>query len=302
MKATLKKEQRKAYGYALLAVLFWSTISSAFKITLRYVAFDELLFWATLTGTVALIIVKQAGKHHFKKSDFTGKALRSSALMGFINPFLYYLVLIKAYSLLEAQEAASLNYVWPLFLVLFSMLFLGQKIKGVGIIALFISFGGILIIIMRGDFSAIHFSNGWGVTLALISALFWASYWILNMKDARDDVSKIGMNLLFGLVYIGVYYFFVHGGFTLPDTKGLIGSAYIGLFEMSITFVVWLRALTYSEDTAKVSNLIFLSPFFALFWIRSTVGEAIRLSTVVGLLFIITGIVLQQLSTWKQKR
>ena len=33
---------------------------------------------------------------------------------GFLNPFLYYIILFKAYSLLPAQEALSLNYTWPL--------------------------------------------------------------------------------------------------------------------------------------------------------------------------------------------
>jgi len=44
------QNQRKAYFLALLAVLFWSTISSAFKITLRYLNFDNLLFWSVLSG------------------------------------------------------------------------------------------------------------------------------------------------------------------------------------------------------------------------------------------------------------
>ena len=34
--------------------------------------------------------------------------------MGLFNPFLYYLVLFKAYDLLEAQEAGTLNYIWPI--------------------------------------------------------------------------------------------------------------------------------------------------------------------------------------------
>ena len=300
MKATNKSNQQKAYGYALLTVLFWSTVSSAFKITLRYISFDELLLWATLTGTFALLSINLMGKHRLKKSDFSKKSLCSSALMGFINPFLYYLVLIKAYSLLEAQEAASLNYVWPLFLVLFSIIFLGQKIKSIGIIAMIISFFGVFVIVSHGNFSSFHFSNSWGVVLALSSALLWASYWILNMKDQRNDVSKIGMNLLFGFVYIVLYQFIVHGGIAIPDIRGLLGSVYIGLFEMSITFVIWLKALTLSEDTAKVSNLIFLSPFLALFWISNTVGETIRLSTAGGMVLIVAGIILQQFTAWKR--
>jgi drug/metabolite transporter (DMT)-like permease len=75
---------------------------------------------------------------------------------------------------------------------------------------------------------------------------------------------------------------------------GLAGAIYIGLFEMGITFVLWLYALKYSSTTAKVSNLIYLSPFISLIIIHFAVGETILPSTVAGLLMIISGIILQQ--------
>ncbi len=285
--------QKKAYLFALLAVLFWSTMSSAFKITLRFISFDELLFWSALTGMILLGIYKLFVRG-FEKTDFNAKALMSSAVMGAFNPFLYYLVLFKAYSLLEAQVAVSLNYVWPIVLVLFSILFLKQKISLKAIISLFVSFMGIVIIITGGNMKSLHIDSFTGVLLALFSAVFWASYWILNMKDKRDDISKIWLNLFFGLLYIFLYLLFTRKTFLFPDVRGFIGSVYIGIFEMSLTFVIWLKALNNSSDTAKVSNIIFLSPFIALFWINNAVGETIRLSTFAGLFFIVAGIVMQQ--------
>ena len=81
---------------------------------------------------------------------------------------------------------------------------------------------------------------------------------------------------------------------TLPTGYALIGSIYIGMFEMSITFVVWLSALKNSDNTAKVSNIIFLSPFIALMIINFTVGESIKHSTILGLIFIVIGILAQK--------
>jgi len=63
---------------------------------------------------------------------------------------------------------------------------------------------------------------------------------------------------------------------------------------MGITFVVWLKALKLSENTAKVSNLIFLSPFMSLIFIHYIVGEEMLFSTVIGLSLIIAGIVMQR--------
>ncbi len=290
--------QRKAYIFALLAVLFWSTISSAFKITLRYLDVDNLLFWAVLSGIVVLTILNLTGKHPVRFRRITLKAWLSSALMGFFNPFLYYLILIKAYQLLEAQEAGTLNYIWPIVLVLFSVIFLGQKIKFRAVAAIFISFFGILIISTAGHPFSLRFTHPLGVSLAVGSALFWAAYWILNMKDGREETGMILLNMLFGLFYLVVYFIVLGKWPVIPSTAGLLGSIYIGIFEMSLTFVIWLKALNYSANTAKVSNLIYLSPFLGLFWIRQTVGEIIHFYILVGLAFIVGGIVLQQ---WQRK-
>ena len=124
-------------------------------------------------------------------------------------------------------------------------------------------------------------------------------YWIINLKDDREEVGKIMLNLAFGSFYILIY-LLVFKNIRLPSWQGLVGAAYIGLFEMSITFVIWLRALQFSVNTAKVSNLIYLSPFIALFWIRLAVGEHIYPATVAGLAIVVAGIIMQQM-TGKEK-
>ena len=295
------KNQKKAYLFALLAVVFWSTMSSAFKITLRYIAFDQMLFWASLAGVITLLIINQAGSKRVKIRELTLSDWISSAVMGLFNPFLYYLILFKAYDLLEAQVAGTLNYAWPVVLVLMSIPLLKQKISAMSIVAILISFFGLAVISLQGNYQELKILNPLGVFLALISAVFWATYWILNMKDKREETGKILLNLFFGLIYIFIYLMFT-GGIRLPSAEALTGTVYIGLFEMSITFVIWLKALQLSENTARVSNLIYLSPFIALFIIRLAVGEKIHLTTIIGLIFIVAGIILQQMIANRQMK
>ena len=278
---------------ALLAVLSWSTISSAFKITLRYVTVDALIFWSVAFGIVVLTLINQLGKTPLRLNNISKKDFLSSAIMGLFNPFLYYLLLIKAYSLLEAQEAGTLNYIWPIVLVLLSIPFLNQKIKVKGLVAIFISFFGIIVISTHGNPFSMKFTSPLGVALAVGSAVLWAAYWILNMIDSREETGKILLNMIFGLIYLFIW-FLIQGHFpAIPSPEGFLGTLYIGIFEMSITFVIWLKALNYSTNTAKVSNLIYLSPFLGLFWINQTVGETIHWYVIVGLAFIIGGIVIQ---------
>lgn len=287
------KNQQKAYTFALITVLLWSTMSTAFKLSLSYLSFDQLLFRAVCFALISVgiwLIISKKLKFLFQISRTD---IIRSAILGFLNPFAYYLVLFKAYELLQAQEAGVLNYTWPLVLVILSAIFLHQKISWISFAAILLSFFGLIIISTKGDIAGLRFTNPLGVLLAVGSSFLWASYWIINLKDHREEISKIFLNLIFGSIYILVY-MLLGPGIQFGSKEGWLGAAYIGTLEMGITFVLWLLALQYSHSTAKVSNLIFLSPFIALFFIRIFVGEQILLSTISGLIFIIAGIALQQ--------
>jgi drug/metabolite transporter (DMT)-like permease len=295
------KAQKKAYFFAFAAIACWSTIGSAFKLSLRYLDPQGLLFISSLVACLALFIILMVQGNVGLLCNLTFKEVLLSAFLGMLNPFLYYSVLLKAYDLLQAQEAGTLNYIWPLALVVLSIPMLRQKISFASIAAIMISFVGIIVISSRGfvigDSGAPShpdaFKHTLGVTLAIGSAILWALYWIFNVKDQREAVSKLFLNFFFGFIYTLIA-IVVSGKFHLPGWQGICGGIYIGLFEMGITFVLWLNAMKYSATTAKVSYLIYLSPFISLIIIHFTIGETIMLSTLIGLMLIISGIILQQ--------
>jgi drug/metabolite transporter (DMT)-like permease len=258
------------------------------------------LLIATFTAFIFLgIVVLFKGKLGILRK-ITSKQLLNSALMGLFNPFMYYLVLFEAYNRIPAQEGVALNYIWPVMLVVFSILFLKQHINLLSVIAIIISFAGTVVIAMHGDFTEFRFSDTTGVILAISSALFWASFWIINMKDPREAIVKMFVNFGFGAVYILGWNLFRHN-IIIPPINGMIGAIYIGIFEMGLTFVLWLTALKLSTNTARVSNLVFISPFISLMLVSFFVGEKILPSTVIGLAIIVSGILIQQYSQWKEK-
>jgi drug/metabolite transporter (DMT)-like permease len=287
------QKQKEAYIYASIAVFFWSTVASVFKISLRYFDVLQLLFYSTLTSVIVLFIVLC-----FQKKLSLLKALRkrdyvSSMILGFLNPFIYYIVLFKAYSLLPAQEAQPLNFTWSIMLVLLSIPLLRQSINIGSLLGILISYFGAFIIATRGDVSGFHFTNPAGVLLALGSALIWALFWIYNIRDKRDEVVKLFLNFSFGLIFISITVASSLSSTFTPNGFGIAGSVYVGIFEMGITFAIWLKALKLSRTTAQVSNLIYLAPFLSLVLIHYFVGETIFISSVIGLTFIVAGILIQ---------
>ena len=287
------EKQKQAYTYAIVAVLFWSTVASAFKVSLRHLDFLQLLFFASIVSIVILFLLLLIQNKLNLFREYSGKDYLRSAMLGFLNPFLYYVVLFKAYSLLPAQEAQPLNYTWSIMLVLLSIPLLKQKIRSASILAIFISYFGVFVISTRGNILGFTFTNLNGVLLALGSAVIWALFWIYNIKDKRDEVAKLFLNFSFGFVFILIA-MLLSSRMRIPAMVGLLGATYVGLFEMGITFVLWLKALKLSRTTAQVSNLIYLSPFVSLVLIHFVVGEKILPSTIIGLIFIVAGIIMQQ--------
>jgi len=287
-------QQKRAYIYALVAVLSWSTVASAFKISLRYVDVLPLLFYASIVSTITFFLYLLLSKKLILLQSLSQKDYLHSALLGFLNPFFYYLILLKAYDILRAQEALTINWIWPITLVLLSIAWLKQRIKLRSFIAIMVSFWGVLIIATGGDILGFKFGRPSGVLLALGSTVIWALFWIYNVKDKCDAAIRLFLNFMFGSVFVFVA-MLLFTKIEIPNRKGILGAVYVGLFEMGITFLVWLRALKLSKTTAHVVNLIYLVPFLSLILLSFVGIEKILLSTITGLVFIIGGIVLQKL-------
>ncbi|MGA1821095.1 MAG: DMT family transporter [Thermoplasmatota archaeon] len=291
-------KQRKAYLFGITAVLIWATVATAFKITLDHMSVLLMLVFSTLTSTLVLFFFIIIRGDLGKLLRFDRREILHSAFLGFMNPFLYYLVLFGAYSRLPAQEAQPLNYTWPIILTLMSIAFLGQKISKMSIAAVSVSFLGVVLISARGIF----FEGGMdlpGIALALFSAVIWSSYWILNIRNRRDPAVKLSMNFLFGSIYV-LAAGLIFADLSFPGIDGVLASVYVGSFEMGITFILWLAALKMSRDTARISNLIYLSPFLSLVLINLVIGESIFITTILGLSLIVAGIVIQRWSSGRR--
>ena len=290
--------EQKATLFGLSAVILWSTVATAFKLSLRVLNPTELLLYSGTFSTLVLgvLLLAQGKLNLILKSQPREYLL--SLLLGILNPFLYYLVLFKAYALLPAQQAQPLNYTWAITLALLAVPLLKQKIGLHTWLALLISYCGVVVISTEGHPFSLHFTDPLGVFLALASTIIWSLYWIFNTRDQRDPVVALFLNFLCSFPFM-VGYYLLTCDLRMPPLAGLLGAAYIGTFEMGACFVLWLLALKLTTNAARISNLIFLSPFLSLVLIHLLVGEEILPATFVGLVLIIAGQLCQRLGAKK---
>lgn len=287
------KDQRRAMLFGLGAVLLWSTVATAFKLTLGYYTPLQMLLMACLTSVAVMAILLAVQGQLSGVFRLSRRQYLQSVLMGLINPCLYYLLLFGAFDRLPAQEAQPINYTWALVLAYLSVPFLGHSLRLTDILAGLVCYGGVVVIATRGNLADLTFSDPLGVALAIGSTLVWASYWILATRDRREPVAGLLLNFLFGLPFILAVTWWQDG---LPplNSGGFAGSLYVGIFEMGLAFVLWSRAMKLATNTARVSNLIFISPFLSLVFIYLILGEVILASTWIGLILIVAGLWVQQ--------
>ncbi|GAB6125296.1 DMT family transporter [Humidesulfovibrio idahonensis] len=285
--------QRLAYMYGLGTVLIWSTVASAFKIALGHMNHVQLLLVADAVSVLTLLVILTAQGRLGLLRKLSGRDILRNCLMGALNPFLYYLVLFKAYSLLPAQVAQPLNYTWAITLSLLAVPFLGQKLTRRDLAAICVSYLGVVALSTQGNLTGTDFGNPFGIGLALCSTLIWALYWIGNTKNATDPVLALLLNFAAALPLI-LCTALATTGLPAWDNPGMAAACYVGVFEMGVSFVLWLKAMRLTTSTARIGNLIFLSPFLSLVLIHFILGETIHATTYAGLALILAGNLLQK--------
>ncbi|HZM13608.1 MAG TPA: DMT family transporter [Bacteroidales bacterium] len=287
------KKSSQAYIYAALSVILWGTIPTAFKIAISELSIVTMLGIATLVSMLVLFIILAASGKIKLLEEMSRQEILWSALLGLINPVLYYLMLLTAYSRLPGQVAQPVNMIWPVILVFLSMPILHQRIPARSFAALLISLAGVYIIASQGAPLSPGRSDELGVTLALASGVLWALYFVLNVRDSRDEAVKLFANFAFGSAYM-IIAMAINGSFhEAISFSGAAASVYIGIFEMGITFWLWLRALQLATTSDKISNLIFFAPFISLILLHFIIGEPVYYTTPVGLIIIIASVLFQ---------
>jgi len=284
---------RQALLYGLGAVLLWSTVATAFKLALRELDVLQLVAYSVSFSALALLLILWRQRRLGLLREYAARTPGYFLLTGLINPVTYYLVLLHAYDLLPAQQAQAINYTWAISLALLAVPLLGQRLTRRDLLALVLGYGGVLIIATRGQVLSLRFDSLAGVSLALLSTLIWALYWLLSTRNKRDPVACLFLNFAVATP-VALLLCAVFSSLALPGWRALAGAAYVGLFEMGVTFALWSTALRLSSSVSRVGNLIFLSPLASMVFIATILGETIEPATLLGLGLIIPGVLLQQ--------
>lgn len=290
---------RLALACGLGAVGLWSTMATAFKWALEFSSPIQLIAIAVTVSWLffAARLVYQGKISQLK--TISGGTLRRCFALGCINPVLFYGVLFTAYDLLPAQDAMAINYTWGLTLPFIAACFSRVLPSFTEASLALLSYVGILIIVTDGNLTSFEFDNVTGVALAIGSTVLWGLSWVLNkLIVERANVDAELALLLNFTTAVPILWVTLSITGSLPSLNSgtVLGGIYIGLFEMGVAFVLWMKAMQLTDTPIRVSSLIFLAPPLSLVFIATVLGETVATSTLVGLVFILVGLAGQQVA------
>ncbi len=286
------KNNKLAVIYALIAVAMWSTVATAFKLSLAEMSLLQLLTGASFFSTLVIAIYLWFKGELGHAIQGIPRNFSSILLLALLNPVIYYIILFKAYDLLPAQVAQPLNFTWAITLTVLSVPLLKHKLTTRDLVAIIMGYLGVVLISLSGK-SLTGELNYFGIFLALLSTIIWALYWLLNARDQRPPIIKLFQSFLFSVPILLAITLIFEG---LPESytiKQLYGIIYVGFFEMGLAFICWQMAIHYTDKVSRISTLIFLSPFVSLFIINRVLGEPLFATTFIGLALIVIGITVQ---------
>lgn len=281
---------KKSYLFAGVSIFCWSTAAVVAKLMMKGLTNFQLLFISSLfAGTSLLLFSIFTRRKLFKSYKFSDYI--KMILCTLPSTFLYYVFFYKGTDIMPlANQALIVNYLWPIMSVVFACIILHEKLTARKVLAFIVSFIGIMVVAGE-DILKLNTETLLGALFCILGAISYGLYTALIKKSGYDKFIALSIGYLTSFVLTGSVVF-IQGDLFIPSFSQTLGFLWNGIFAIAIPNVCWLFALSFG-DTAKISNLAYMTPFVSLIWSMLILKEEIKLLSILGLCIIVAGIFIQ---------
>ncbi|MCK9425595.1 MAG: EamA family transporter [Ignavibacteriaceae bacterium] len=284
----------------ILICLIWGSTWFAIRLGL-----DSLtpLISAGLRFSIAAIviyIIMQIRSISIQQDKISMRLYYFMGVFSFILPFglVYW-----GEQFIPSGLAAVLFAVYPFFVALFTRIFIPEeKIGLIKIFGMIFGFSGIVIIFSQNIFT-IGMDYFLGMLAVLVSGLLQSTI-AVSIKKYGQHLHALSMNLIpmaiagVGMLLLGVL--FEDTSSLKFDTKAIASVFYLGIIGSVVTFTAYYWLLK-RINIILLSLTAFITPIIALLigWIF--LDETLMPNQIFGSFFVLTGLLIANLSSLKQK-
>lgn len=281
---------KKAYFYSGVSIFCWSTVAATCKILLRELNNMQLLWVNSLIAGLFLLVLNIFLGNFKKCENYTLKDYFIMVAIGIPGTIFYYMFYYAGTDILPASQAFIINYLWPIMSVIFACIILREKLTVKKLIAIFISFFGVIVVI-GADIRDFNGQMLWGALCCILGAVSYGIFTALNQKMNYNKSMTLMVSYFAAFIFTTLVNL-INGDVFIPGANQMLGFMWNGIFTVAIANTFWVIALE-TGKTEKVSNLAYITPFLSLVWTSLFLNEGIKLNSLVGLIIIIVGILIQ---------
>ncbi len=263
---TNSRPRADALAALSLTIFFWSSAFAGIRAGLQDYTAGHLVVLRLLIASAVLSIYALATRMRLPdRSDWP-----YIILVGFIGFTGYNVTLSFGQVSVTAGAASLLGSAVPIFVAIFSAIFLGERLSAWGWTGTFISFAGVALIVVGAGQG---FRLDFGALLALLAALCNSLYIMLQKPLLRKYRAS---ELVTYAVWAGTCFtlIFLPG---LPQAvweaspEATLTIAFLGIFPTALAYITWSYALS-QAPASIVSSFIYTSPVITIciawVWLR----------------------------------
>lgn len=293
------KEEIRAYFYVGMTIMLWASVPSVIKflmggLSAMQVAFYFLLFGSVALGTVLMLQGRAKQFIHFRKIDY----LRF-LLLGLLANYLYHLCFNNSLRFISVSEAITLNYLYPIMIVVLASLILKENITKIMALGCLLGFGGLIVAVTGGKITPLGYSINIGLGLVVLAAFCYALFSVLLLAFKYEVITVMFMSIITGLIFVAGH-ILLFSSLVLPEPKEWIGLAYIGILPLAIGSILWLKAMKII-GASRVAILMYFTPVIGILIAHLAFAENPGLYLFLGMGMIIGGNILSNLKRSRKK-
>jgi len=284
----------KTYAKLVLTMLFWGGTFVAGKLAAENVGPFSIAFLRFAIASALLLPLTWKSEGRFP--PLSRSQLFRIILLGLIGILLYNVMFYKGLKILEASRASLIIATCPIFITVFSAIFLKEKLTPLKALGIVVSVCGATIVISKGDIGRIVSGGlGRGELYIFCCVLSWATYSLIG-KDLMKELSPLtavsysaavgAIALFLPACFEGLVGYMAH-----QSVRDWVCISYLGVFGTVIGFVWYYQAVDRLGPT-KAGLFINFVPIFGILCAFAVLREQITFSLAAGAVLVISGVYL----------
>lgn len=279
----------KSHLYCLLTICIWSSLELSGKLLDTEISPFAITAWRFIIGGACIAPFAAVHLAKTKKSIDKSSLLKFGAL-GILNVVISMLLLQLAIYYGKASLTAMIVSMNPLFVSLFAIFILRERLNRIQLISLFVGLVGLFMIIFaEHDFGAERYLNlPLGIILGILAALTFALYTVLTKRlvASYGNLLTNSASFLIGGIVLSIINLIIGKSMLFePSLHNLSLMLYLGVMISGVAYLLYFEAMK-ALSAAKASIYFFLKPAIASVLAIIFLKESLDAAQIAGMILI----------------